>query len=96
LGWLLTDWLATRKEADKKITHYTQAPKFFDWPPVPEAPLVSISTAMVSGYLQLRQDMIRRGASFLKWQRPPTSQLPLPKGQRLLATGEVVEEKPQE
>jgi len=39
---------------------------------------------------QFRFILVDRGLDFLKWQRPPTRDLPLPQGRRLLATGEVV------
>lgn len=44
--------------------------------------------------MQLRRKMVRRGAKFLTWQRPPSCALPLPEGEKLLATGEAVEASP--
>jgi hypothetical protein len=35
--------------------------------------------------------MVHLGKDFLRWERPATASLPLAEGQRLLATGEVVE-----
>ncbi|KAF8846420.1 hypothetical protein BDZ45DRAFT_756235 [Acephala macrosclerotiorum] len=86
----LEEWVKTRKEAENEITHYTQAPDAIDWPPLPEFPLVPFAGNMKRRPSQRRQEMIKRGADFLKWQRPASSELPLPRGKRLLATGEVV------
>ena len=89
---VLEDWVKTREKVDKEITHYAQAPDFIDWPSLPEFPLVYYVGSMVRNPYQMRQEMIRRGESFLKWQRPGSQQLPLPQGKRLLATGEIVDD----
>ncbi|KAK4176843.1 kinase-like domain-containing protein [Triangularia setosa] len=90
---LLEEWVSARKSTENEITHYKQAPEFIDWPGLPEFPLVEFVGSMTRRASQMRSAMIRRGEQFIKWQRPPTAHLPLPEGQRLLATGEVVEEK---
>lgn len=89
---VLEEWIGTRKEINKTITHFSQAAEPLDWPLVPEFPLVPFVGCMERVPAQMRQEMVRRGANFLKWQRPTSYSLPLPKGQRLLATGEVVGE----
>ena len=40
----------------------------------------------------MRGVMVELEKDFLRWQRPPACALPLPEGQRLLATGQVVDE----
>lgn len=42
---------------------------------------------------RMREVMVMLGKDFLEWQRPPTSSMPLPQGQRLRATGEVVQDE---
>ncbi|KAK0666063.1 hypothetical protein QBC41DRAFT_367175 [Cercophora samala] len=90
---VLTEWVSSRKKTEGEIRFYKQAPEFIDWPGLPEFPLVEFVGSVTRRPSQMRSEMIKRGEPFIKWQRPPTAQLPLPEGQRLLATGEVVAEK---
>lgn len=99
----LDEWMATRKpdvgdgarEGQQQMpTRWDQAPGAFDWPPLPELPEVPFYGAMIRRPTQIRSEMVRRGAKFLTWQRPPSCALPLPEGEKLLATGEVVEASP--
>ncbi|KAK3295269.1 uncharacterized protein B0H64DRAFT_394744 [Chaetomium fimeti] len=85
---VLEDWAKSRGTSD--IQDYKQAPESIDWPPLPQFPLLGVGWAKSREAAQMRQSMVRWGEPFLKWERPPTSHLPLPAGQRLLATGEVV------
>jgi hypothetical protein len=87
---VLEEWINTRNETDKVITHYSQAPDAINWPPLPEFLLVPFGAGLDRIPAAMRQDMIRQGVHFLKWQRPGSCELPLPPGQRLLATGEIV------
>ncbi len=88
----LEKWVNSRKKIDKEITHYTQAPDAINWPSLLEFPLVPWVGDMHRRPSQMRQEMVERGAEFLEWQRPVSTELPLPKGKRLVATGEVVDE----
>ncbi|KAK0716517.1 hypothetical protein B0T21DRAFT_296186 [Apiosordaria backusii] len=90
---VLEEWVSARKKTENEITYYKQAPEFIDWPGLPEFPLAEFVGSVTRRASQMRSEMIRRGEPFIKWQRPPTAHLPLPEGQRLLATGEVVKEK---
>jgi hypothetical protein len=79
---LLEDWLGIRRDIDKEIDHFSKAPRALEWPPLPEFEKAA----------HMRQELILQGGGeFLKWQRPGSNKLPLPKGQRLLATGEIVD-----
>jgi len=108
---VLEDWVNAREATDAELKDYKQTPKFIDWPPLPEFPLVDCAGTMMRRGAELRQNLVRRGEPFIEWYavskllslgclltfwvrvRPPSSALPLPEGQRLLATGEVVEDK---
>jgi hypothetical protein len=89
---VLQDWVNTRKRAAATFKHYGQASNAISWPPMPEFPLVPIIGSMQQRRSELLSEMVNRGAKFIKWQRPASCQLPLPPGQRLLATGEIVED----
>jgi hypothetical protein len=89
---VLEHWVKSREETDKHTTLSSQLPNFIYWPPVPKFPLVPWVGSMSRRPAQMRSDLVKRGASFLKWERPGSNQLPLPSGQRLLATGEIVNE----
>ncbi|KAM5344921.1 hypothetical protein ACJ41O_010783 [Fusarium nematophilum] len=88
---VLQEWLSARKEADAKITLWTQASRYIDWPLLPEFPEVMWGGSMKRMPYQFRQEMLDIGADFLKWQRPGSCELPLPEGQLLLATGQVID-----
>lgn len=80
---ILEDWLVTRREIDKEIDYFAKAPNALDWPPLPEFEMAA----------RMRQVLVLQGGGeYLNWQRPGSKMLPLPKGQRLLATGEVVDD----
>lgn len=81
---ILEEWLVKRQDVDKEIDHFSKAPRALDWPPLPD----------FESAARMRQVLILQGeGEFLKWQRPGSRMLPLPKGQRLLATGEVVDDR---
>ncbi|KAI5460678.1 kinase-like domain-containing protein [Mariannaea sp. PMI_226] len=88
---VLQEWVSTRKDVDTEITLWTQAPRCLDWPLLPQFPEVMWVGAMTSIDYQFRQEMLRIGADFLKWQRPASCELPLPEGQLLLASGQVID-----
>ncbi|POS74460.1 hypothetical protein DHEL01_v207152 [Diaporthe helianthi] len=82
---LLEDWLVVRRDIDKKITHFSKAARALEWPPLPKFERAA----------RMRQELILQGSGdFLKWQRPGSKKLRLTQGQRLLATGEVVNDSP--
>lgn len=86
---LLLSWLDERGRADGHVVHFSQLPGALDWPPLPEFPALYDGERRAA---HMRQVMIMRGGDFLTWQRPGSRELPLPQGQRLLATGDVVED----
>lgn len=80
---ILEKWLVKRQNIDKEVHHFSKAPRTISWPPLPA----------FESAARMRQVLILQGGGeFLKWQRPGSKMLPLPKGQRLLATGEVVDD----
>ncbi|KAG8168139.1 hypothetical protein KVR01_003828 [Diaporthe batatas] len=98
----LDEWMTTRrarsgdgaqeeKQQQQTLSLWKQAPGAFDWPPLPELPEVMFFGAMRRIHYQYRRDMVRHGANFLTWQRPPSCALPLAEGKKLLATGKLVE-----
>ncbi|KAH6619466.1 kinase-like domain-containing protein [Chaetomium sp. MPI-SDFR-AT-0129] len=89
---VLEDWVQTRRSVDAQLKDYKQAPEFIDWPSSPPRfPVLDDEEwAMFAGRYRMRQMLIKRGEPFIKWVRPPSTDLPLPEGQRLLATGEIV------
>lgn len=89
---LLDAWVDTRRKLDADMTHWSQARSPIDWPCLPEFPSIFWMGAMTRRPCELRQNMIRSGADFLSWQRVPSRELPLPAGQQLLSTGQVVDD----
>jgi len=87
---ILEEWVNRRKTVDERINHFTKASEPLDWPPVPGFPSHDIAGRPLDCACQLRFLLVKEGRDFLKWQRPPTRDLPLPEGRRLLATGEIV------
>ncbi|KAJ2893730.1 hypothetical protein MKZ38_008300 [Zalerion maritima] len=87
---VLAEWVGRRKTIDKEIDHFTKASEPLDLPPVPGFPAEDVAGRPLERAAQNRFELVNLGLDFLKWQRPPTRDLPLPKGRRLLATGEVV------
>ncbi|KAK4665432.1 hypothetical protein QC763_401740 [Podospora pseudopauciseta] len=90
---VLMEWVSSRKKTEKETTFYKQAPEFIDSPGQPGFPLVDFVGSVTRKASQMRSEMIRRGEPFIRWQLSATAQLPLPEGQRLLATGKIVTEK---
>ena len=89
---ILDEWVVVRREEDKKMTNWTQAPRLIDWPLLPEFPQVDWLGKMEPRPYSPREHLVRTGRGHLHWQRPASCHLPLPKGRYLLATGQVVEE----
>lgn len=90
---ILMEWVSSRKKTEKETTFYKQAPEFIDCPGQPGFPLVDFVVSVTRRASQMPSEMIKRGEPFIRWQHSATAQLPLPEGQRLLATGEIVTEK---
>ncbi|KAH8902073.1 hypothetical protein BR93DRAFT_888108, partial [Coniochaeta sp. PMI_546] len=88
---ILSNWVRERAKSDTLINHYAKAAEPLDWPQLHMPPeMVVDSRFPVNGIL--RSSLISSGKGFIKWERPPSRALPLAKGQRLLATGEVVQD----
>ncbi len=86
---LLADWV--KKRAEHNIDHFSKASQPLEWPPLSvDDPFLNADASPLNRKGRLREVMVALGKDFLEWQRPPTSSMPLPQGQRLLATGEVV------
>jgi hypothetical protein len=95
---VLSAWVKRRAEIDQRINHFSQVTTPLSWSPLRvEADMLDVSRDHepydVPG--QLRRKMIEQGRDFVKWERPGADTMPPPKGQRLLATGELVhDDKP--
>ncbi|KAH7316993.1 hypothetical protein B0I35DRAFT_451778 [Stachybotrys elegans] len=94
---VLQEWLETRKTG-RQVAMYTEAPNFINWPTVPEpAPSEVIYesengpiTKMVVRQSFRRTKLVKQGKPVLSWERPAQSKLK--PGQRLLETGEYIQE----
>ncbi len=88
---VINDWVRQRETVNQEIGHFTKAAKSLNWPSMPDLPTTDPSGQHlpIPGVM-LKSTLIILGTGFLEWQRPPTRDLPLPPGQRLFATGEVV------
>ncbi len=82
---VLSEWVKRRAKVDQKIDHFTKASEPLDWPPLSVSP-----DMMDQGPLRRRGMMREFATDYLRWERLPTRALPLPNGQRLLATGDIV------
>lgn len=90
---VLADWVRERAQTDKQIDHFTKASQPLDWPRLRvDDPFLDQDWSPLRRKGRMREVMIKLGKDYLKWDRPPTRALPLPKGKRLLATGQVVED----
>lgn len=89
---LLAEWV--KKRADNNIDHFTKSSQPLEWPPLHvDDPFLNEDGTPLKREGRMREVMVLLGKDFLKWQRPPTSSMPLPQGQRLLATGQVVQDE---
>jgi hypothetical protein len=89
---LLAKWF--KRRADDNIDHFTKASQPLEWPPLyVDDPFLNADRTPLKRKGRLREVMVSLGKDFLRWQRPPTSSMPLPQGQRLLANGEVVHDE---
>ena len=88
---VLAEWVEKRARTDKEIDHFTKASQPLEWPPLHvDDPFLNADGTPLKRKGRMREVMVALEKDFLEWQRPPTSSMPLPQGQRLLATGEVV------
>jgi hypothetical protein len=91
---VLSAWVKRRAEIDQRINHFSQVTTPLSWSPLRvEADMLDVSRDHepydVPG--QFRRKMIEQGRDVVKWERPGAAKtMPPPKGQRLLATGELV------
>lgn len=86
---VLEEWVAQRQIVDKEINHFTKTPEPLSWPSLPDFLTRDMASSPARRPAELRCTLIQLGEDFLKWQRLPTRDLPLPPGKRLLATGDV-------
>ncbi|KAK4209735.1 hypothetical protein QBC37DRAFT_48112 [Rhypophila decipiens] len=91
---VLEKWAKERAVIDKRIDHYSEASEPLSWPvlrTVADPKLITLGEHFrVLG--ASRAGFAEAGKEFIRWERPATKALPLPAGQRLLATGEIVDE----
>ena len=87
---VLSEWFKRRNKVDKKVDHFTKASTPLEWPPWQVSPDMAWDDSPLGRRGEMRMTLIELGKDFLKWERPPTQALPLPNGQRLLATGDVI------
>jgi hypothetical protein len=85
---VLDEWV--KRRAELGIDHFSKASEPLDWPPlvVDEFMRFDFTPPLKLGKPRVLMDT--SGRKYLTWERPPTTSLPLPRGKRLLATGEVV------
>ncbi|KAK4150628.1 kinase-like domain-containing protein [Chaetomidium leptoderma] len=89
---VLKEWAKRRAETDKEVDHFTKASTPLSWPPLRVDEFMSYDRSPLRKRGRMRSTLTTLGMDFLSWVRPPTRSLPLPEGQRLLATGEVVQD----
>lgn len=90
---VLGEWVERRAETDKTVDHFSKASEPLEWPPLRVCEYMAWDTGMLKRRGRFRKEVRQDGRDFLTWERPPTSALPLLEGQRLLATGEVVDDE---
>lgn len=86
---VLDEWV--KRRAEVKIDHFSKASTPLQWPDLVVDPFMYWAGAPAQ-LGRPRAVLSMYGREDVKWERPPTTSLPLPKGKRLLATGEIVTE----
>jgi hypothetical protein len=89
----LREWVKKRAKTDKVVDHFTKSSQPLNWPPLCVDEFMAQDPSPFKRRGRLRCVLVELGREYLTWERPPTKALPLPDGQRLLATGEVVEDR---
>ncbi|KAH6613653.1 hypothetical protein B0J18DRAFT_61834 [Chaetomium sp. MPI-SDFR-AT-0129] len=92
---MLEEWVKARQCMNGELRNGKEAPESIDWPDVPGDPLAVDPTRAGKwwrGELQRQSFLTQHNLPFLQWQCPATRRLPLPSGQRLLATGTIPSE----
>jgi hypothetical protein len=89
---VLREWVKRRTKSDKVVNHFTKASQPLSWPPLCVDEFMAQDHSPFKRRGRLRCVLMELGREYLTWERPPTKAMPLPAGQRLLATGEVVED----
>lgn len=89
---VLETWANKRAEMDKIVDHFSKASEPLEWPALQVEPaLVSLGEyENVMGVS--RASFVAKKKDYIRWERPATRSMPLPAGQHLLATGEIVED----
>ncbi len=86
---MLEEWVKSRAETD--IDHFSKASEPLDWPALYVDESVVPGEPTRPGTRGWRREILgENGKDILGWERPLTRSLPLPEGQRLLASGRVV------
>jgi hypothetical protein len=89
---VLCAWAKRRAVTDARVDHFTKASQPIDWPDFHVEPDMLDNSRGYKRPGKLRRELVELGKDFLKWERPPGSAMPPPKGKRLLSTGEVVDD----
>lgn len=89
---ILEKWAKERAEIDKRVDHFSKASEPLGWPTLridtdPELVTLRPSFRVLGAS---RAGFVQDGKEYVRWERPASSAMPLPAGQRLLATGEIV------
>lgn len=87
---VLGEWVKRRAETDKRVDHFSKAAEPLEWPPLQVCEFMKWDDGPLLRRGRMRCTMVQLRKEFPRWERPPTKKLPLPSGQRLLATGEAV------
>ncbi|KAH6957297.1 hypothetical protein DER45DRAFT_485935 [Fusarium avenaceum] len=93
---VLDQWSAERRKDANRINTYKDAPKYIDWPEIPQPPpsevVINYTTGLVIKSYGLwsmeRRNLLEQEKTVLNWQRP--AQTKLKPGERILETGEYI------
>ncbi|KAM7190928.1 hypothetical protein V8F33_009161 [Rhypophila sp. PSN 637] len=91
---VLEKWAKERAEIDKTVDHFSKALEPLGWPTL-RLDMDPDLVTLAGDYRVLgvsRAKFFHNPTGYVRWERPATSAMPLPAGQRLLATGEVVDD----
>ncbi|KAK4033095.1 hypothetical protein C8A01DRAFT_50259 [Parachaetomium inaequale] len=89
---LVSAWAKRRAVTDARVDHFTKASQPLSWPSLRVDPDMLDESFGFKKPGKLRRELVELGKDFLKWERPPGSAMPPPKGKRSLSTGEVVDD----
>ena len=91
---MLEEWVEKRAETDREVDHFSKASEPLSWPALYVDESVVPGEPTQPGKRGWRREALgENGKDILGWERPATRFLPLPEGQRLMASGRIVWDK---